>query len=186
MAERQNQNWYQRFVESYGPNFRIDINNPQMGYGGTNVYDIYGVTDKAEKSSISLDNTGKLKIYSDRSLELVAGERNSQDGAEGVDIFLHTRSGDVVVTAEKNGNIRISGKNIVLNADNNLDLIAGNELNITSTNTMNMNSNCVDIKGQCGSAVPIELQWGPRIFEGSFVGLDFILGSFSLSFSVSL
>jgi len=44
MAERQNQNWYQRFVESYGPNFRIDINNPQMGYGGTNVYDIYGVT----------------------------------------------------------------------------------------------------------------------------------------------
>lgn len=181
MAERQNQNWFQRFVESYGPNFRIDINNPQMGYGGTNVYDIYGVTDQAEKSSISLDNTGKLKIYSDRSLEIVAGERNSQDGQEGVDVFLHTRCGDVVITAEKNGKIRISGKNIVLNADETLDLIAGNEINITSTNTLNLNSNCVDIQGQCGSAVPTALQWGPRIFAGSFVGADFIIGSFSLS-----
>ena len=76
MAE---QNWYRRFVESYGPNFRIDINNPQMGYSGAHVYDIYGVTDQDEKANISLDHTGKLKFHSDRTIEIVAGEQRIHD-----------------------------------------------------------------------------------------------------------
>ena len=85
MAE---QNWYRRFVESYGPNFRIDINNPQMGYSGAHVYDIYGVTDQDEKANISLDHNGKLKFNSDRTIEIVAGEQQSRDGNRDVDILM--------------------------------------------------------------------------------------------------
>ena len=38
MAEKPNQNWEQRVVDSRGPKFRLDVNNPQMGADGANVY----------------------------------------------------------------------------------------------------------------------------------------------------
>ena len=41
MAEKPNQNWEQRVVDSRGPKFRLDVNNPQMGADGSNVYLMY-------------------------------------------------------------------------------------------------------------------------------------------------
>ena len=49
MAEKPNQNWEQRVVDSRGPKFRLDVNNPQMGADGANVYLMYAVTDNKEK-----------------------------------------------------------------------------------------------------------------------------------------
>ena len=31
MAERENQNWERRVIDSFGPKYSIDVNNPQMG-----------------------------------------------------------------------------------------------------------------------------------------------------------
>jgi hypothetical protein len=178
MAE---QNWYRRFVESYGPNFRIDINNPQMGYSGAHVYDIYGVTDQDEKANISLDHNGKLKFNSDRTIEIVAGEQQSRDGKRDVDILVHTRNGDICITASKNGEIRIGGKNIIIDADDELTLKAGNEIKVESDNGIQLCSNSVDTKGLAGNMIPTALQWGSKVFAGSFVGADFITDQFSLS-----
>ena len=36
MAEKPNQNWEARTIDSKGPKFRIDVNNPQMGADGPN------------------------------------------------------------------------------------------------------------------------------------------------------
>lgn len=177
MAE---QNWYRRFVESYGPNFRIDINNPQMGYSGAHVYDIYGVTDQDEKANISLDHTGKLKFHSDRTIEIVAGEQQSRDGKRDVDILIHTRNGDVAITASKNGEIRIAGKNIVIDADDELTLSAGNEIKLQSDNAIQLNSNSLDTTAVQGNLTPTALKFGSRVFAGSYVGADFITGTFGL------
>ena len=93
MAE---QNWYRRFVESYGPNFRTDISNPPRVIV-VHVYDIYGVTDQDEKANISLDHT-EGKFHSDRTIEIVAGEQQSRIISEML-IFIHTRNGDIAITA---------------------------------------------------------------------------------------
>ena len=47
MAERpfDKQNWQGRSLTSFGPKFRIDMNNPQMGCNGTEVYNLYAVTN---------------------------------------------------------------------------------------------------------------------------------------------
>ena len=47
MSERpfDKQNWQNRSVQSFGPKFRIDMGNPQMGLNGTEVYNIYAVTN---------------------------------------------------------------------------------------------------------------------------------------------
>ena len=177
MAE---QNWYRRFVESYGPNFRIDINNPQMGYSGAHVYDIYGVTDQDEKANISLDHNGKLKFHSDRTIEIVAGEQQSRDGKRDVDILIHTRNGDVAITASKNGEIRIGGKNIIVDADDELTLKAGNEIKLQSDNAIQLNTNSLDTTALQGNLAPTALKFGSRVFAGSYVGADFITGTFGL------
>lgn len=177
MAE---QNWYRRFVESYGPNFRIDINNPQLGYSGAHVYDIYGVTDQDEKANISLDHNGKLKFNSDRTIEIVAGEQQSRDGNRDVDILIHTRNGDVAITAGKNGEIRIGGKNIIIDADDELTLKAGNEIKVESDNAIQLMGNSIDTNALQGNMIPTALKFGSRVFAGSFVGADFITDTFSL------
>ena len=175
MAE---QNWYRRFVESYGPNFRIDINNPQLGYSGAHVYDIYGVTDQDEKANISLDHNGKLKFNSDRTIEMVAGEQQSRDGKRDVDILIHTRNGDIAITANKNGEIRIAGKNIIIDADDKLTLKAGSQARVLSDNSIELCSNEMDTKALKGNMVPTALQWGSQVFAGSYVGADFIEDTF--------
>ena len=51
MAERPNQKWGDRQLESLGANFRRDVNNPTMGCGGADVYRFYGVTDDDKNKS---------------------------------------------------------------------------------------------------------------------------------------
>ena len=54
MAQRpfENQNWQGRNFQSFGPKFRIDMCNPQMGLNGSEVYDFYSVTDNGDVSLI--------------------------------------------------------------------------------------------------------------------------------------
>ena len=57
MAEKPNQNWEQRVVDSRGPKFRLDVNNPQMGADGSNVYLMYAVTDNKDKQFSALSES---------------------------------------------------------------------------------------------------------------------------------
>ena len=43
MAEEKN-NWEGRQYDSFGPHFRIDSGNPQLGYNGAVVYDLLGLS----------------------------------------------------------------------------------------------------------------------------------------------
>lgn len=168
MAQKplEEQNWYARFVESYGPTFRIDINNPQMGYGGEDVYTLYGVTKKNDRSSISFDQSGKLKINSDLTLEIVAGEKNS---SKGEDILIHSRNGSISITADKNGNIKISGQNVTVESDYDMDFIAGSDINFNGAN-FNVNANGLFVQGLTGNLLPPEMQFTALVFTGSRVG----------------
>ena len=58
MAEKPNQNWEQRVIDSRGPKFRLDVNNPQMGSDGSNVYLMYAVTDNKETQFQALSESG--------------------------------------------------------------------------------------------------------------------------------
>lgn len=163
------QDWYSRFVESYGPSFRIDINNPQQGSGGAEVYSLYGFTSSNEKSSISFDQNGKLKLHSDLTIEIVAGEKNSPKDEE---ILIHSRNGNITIKADKNGAIKISGKNITIEADYDLELSAGNDIKIRAGNIISQNSNVNTLSALAGNAIPPEITFINRVFEGTPIGSD--------------
>lgn len=168
MAERplEKQNWYRHFVESYGPTFRIDIGNPQMGYGGADVYTMYGYTDDNKQSSISFDQNAKLKINSDVSIEIVAGEKA---GDKGEDILIHSRRGNVTITADRNGAIKIAGANITIEASGDLNLSAGNDIVANAGNIFRIEGNGAEIEGMTGNLIPPEMTFLFQVFKLSLI-----------------
>ena len=180
MGTRPNENWEGRTIDSRSPKFRIDVANPEMGAEGADVYKIYAVTDNNDVNLCSLSEGGKYKIHNDKSIEIVAGMTNTEGG---VDIVISGMKGDVIITAMKDGQVKIKGANIVLQADEDIDLIAGRNININGKAKVLLKGNKVHADGLMGNLV--ESTSGSfimRIFEGGSsmfpgdakIGMDFL------------
>ena len=174
MSERpfDKQNWQQRKLEGFGPKCRIDMCNPQMGLNGTDVYNIYAVTDSNDVSLTGLSEGGIYKIYNDQSIEIIAGQ-NSQ--SNGVDIVISGRNGDVCITAEKNGKVRIRAQNIMIDDDEDVDIKAGRNITLDSgSGRILLKGSKMDCDGLSGNLVPKSLQFVSKVFSSSFVGVDIV------------
>jgi uncharacterized protein (DUF2345 family) len=175
MAERPDQNIYKRQLISFNPNFRIDTANPQMGSSGTDIYRFYGITDDNNISSVSLSSSGLYSIKNDRTIAIVAGEKNE---GKSVDIIIVGRNGDVTITAERTGMVRIKANNIMLDADEDITLKAGrNIIQQSSAGRILLKGVSVDADGLRGNIIEnMGIGFGMKVFSGSFVGAD-VLGS---------
>jgi len=171
-------NWEERSYWRLGPNFGIDVKNPQLGLSGPDIYSMYGVTDNKDINVCGLNNgRGIYHIYNDRSIEIIAGQNNSGGG---VDIVIVGKNGDVTITAERNGSIRIRGKNIIIDADENINLTAGRNVNIKAGSRVVTQSNQADCIAKTGNLAPKGTSTGEKIFPaGSPAGDDEIAGTFS-------
>jgi len=163
----------QSFAELYGPKFGIYVNDQQMGIDGKQVYSFYGVTDQNLKSSIRFSETGNLKFNSDKSIEITAGEYNED---KGIDVNIQARRGNIVLKADRNGNVIISGANVIVNAAKNLDLISGKRTRIM-TNDLQIRAVSHSIRGLDGNAIPLNEQFIGRIYAGTQIGTDFLEGT---------
>lgn len=171
MAER-NKNVYKRQLISFNPNFRIDTANPQMGLTGTDVYKIYGVTDSGDnQSSISLSSGGLLGIYNDHAIQISGGTSN-QEGQE--DVVIIGNNGNVSISA--NGTVRIYATNIMIEAEEDVHIKAGRNISMKSgSGRLMIDGQRVDVKGTSGNLISLlGLDFTKKVFEGSFVGIDFI------------
>ena len=106
-----------RVLDVFGPNLVIESNGP-VGLGGPIAYQLYAVTDKKMKYQQALHASGLATIDADGTLEIQAGRKNNKDA---VSYMAMVHKGDMCMTAE-NGWIRLFGKNIVLEASNELVL----------------------------------------------------------------
>ena len=181
MSRRPNENWEARTIDSRSPKFRIDVANPEMGAEGSDVYKIYAVTDNKDVNLCSLSESGKYKIHNDKSVEIVAGMNNAEGG---VDIVISGMKGDVVITAMKDGQVKIKGANIVLQADEDIDLIAGRNINVNGKAKVLLKGNKVQADGLIGNLVEeTSGSFVMRVFEnvipggGNPVGVDYLRGS---------
>jgi hypothetical protein len=183
MAERPNQNWEARDIWSM-PSFRVDTNNPQMGYNGTLSYAMYCFNQSNDQNLTGLTESGSYRIYNDRCVEIVAGNKSSEDG---VDIVLTGMGGDITITAMRNGSIRIKGKNITIEADEDVDIKAGRNITTKSgSGRVLMQGNVIDAKGLSGNVVEKVSggSFGTKVFDGSYVGLDDISRNFAALASI--
>jgi hypothetical protein len=86
MATRPNQNWEARQLDSRGPQFRIDVNNPQMGFNGIDLYQIYSFNNNQDVNLAGFTEGGMYRIYSDRNVEIVSGSKSDEEGSIDVNI----------------------------------------------------------------------------------------------------
>ena len=189
----ESQNWQKRQYDSFGPHFRIETANPELGACGNIAYNLYGYSDSKDMSNIGMMGDGQLQIMADQCIT-VAGGANVEGG--GVCVNIVGTKGDVTITAMKNGDVRIKGRNIILDADENIELAAGGKVNIDSAelvatrqNTTRINArktrisgNNIDIAGSSNvtlltSKGPIrvnrfksrDVDWALQVFAGTAV-----------------
>ena len=178
MAKRpeDKQNWYLRECISYNPKVREEICNPSFGYLGASNYFLYTVSDKNLKTSIDFTDAGKALFNSDESIEIVAGERS---GDKSENILVHSRRGNISITADRTGNIRISGNNVVVESNGDLEYVAGSDFVVDAAN-MRFQGNSIEADALTGSMVPPQKQFLFKVFANSFVGGGVILKALGL------
>ena len=127
---------------------------------------LYAVTDNKEQHLCALSEGGTYHIHNDGKIEMIGG-LNRQAG--GVDVQISTKKGDITITANENGQVRIKGSSIEI------DLKAGRNINLNAGARILLNANKVDAKGLLGNL--IEKTSGSfiqRVFAPTKVGMDYL------------
>tara|TARA_B100000214_G_C23889124_1_gene590957 strand:+ start:399 stop:1043 length:645 start_codon:yes stop_codon:yes gene_type:complete len=179
MGTRPNENWEARTIDSRSPKFRIDVANPEMGAEGADVYKIYAVTDNDDVNLCALSEGGKYKIHNDKSMEIVAGMTNTEGG---VDIVIAGMKGDILITAMRDGQVKIKGANIAIQADEDIDLIAGRNINVNGKAKVMLKGNKVQADGLIGNLVESTsgsfimrvFEGGGRLPDDAKIGMDYL------------
>ena len=167
------QNWERRILQSFGSNFRLDVSNPQKTVGGEDVYNFYSVTDEEKVCLMGQQQDGIWRLYNDDKVEIVGGAKVVEDG---VCVTIVGKNGDVVINADNNGRVRVRGQNIMIQADEDVNITAGRNVNIKSgSGRVLLSGNTLEKDGLKGNLLDPEKQFAWRVFEGT--GLP--AGSFS-------
>ena len=174
MAERptDKQNWQDRQYDSYGPHFRIESGNPQMGESGTQVYSIFGQGTDTNTSTITMSKSGLMSVYNDQSIEIVGGSKM----VNGCNINLIGKNGDITITAMSNGEVKITAKNIVVTADEDIDMVAGRNINLRASKEIKLQSAIANCDALVGNLAPRDVTFAGLVYKGTKAGLDVVPG----------
>ena len=126
-----NQNPQGHEFTSFSPNFRIEVNNPQVGFNGPGIYDLYGFNDDGDVSLAGMTQGGIYRIYNDRTIEIIGGQ-NSERG--GVDICITGMKGSILITAQENGEILIKGAKVTVESKGDMHFKSGGNMKLDCGN----------------------------------------------------
>ncbi len=169
MSERF-KNWNERFFKSFGPRFRIDVANPVMGLGGSDVFRMYGATKQGNKFSLGMNESGRVEMNSDVSIDIIAGQKND---AKSTDIFIHSRSGTIDINVAQNGKVRVRGNNVEIDASESITMNA-RSIRLEGSDEISLQAPKVWSRGRKGNLVPKTFM--QSVAFGSFIGADSIGG----------
>ena len=174
MAERptDKQNWQDRQYDSYGPHFRIESGNPEMSESGTTVYSIMGQGTDNNTSTITMTKSGLMSVYNDQSIEIVGGSKM----VNGCNINLVGKNGDITITAMSNGSVKITAKNITIQADEDVDITAGMNINLNACNEIKLRSAIANCDALVGNLTPRNVTFGGLAYAGTSAGIDAVPG----------
>ena len=165
MSTKPNQNWQERNYESFTPNVKLDCNNPQEGFSGPIVYNMLACSKGGNQSSYGMTESGLFHIYNDQCIEIIGGQKVEGGG---VCVNIAGTKGDVWITAMSNGDVKITGTNILIDASKNVEIQAGSNFSVKA-NKINMSSNECFIKAPRGKISVKDVSWSGAVFSGTSV-----------------
>lgn len=180
MAELQ-KNYNRRVIDCRGPHFRIDSGHPQVGACGAEVFKIYATNDNDDVFLIDHTQGGLSRIAADKTLEIRAGDKN-QPGK--IDIRISAANGNISLNAD-NGSVNVKAKNVMVKADQDLDLNAGRNVNITAgSGRVHLKANTVSASGKRGNL--IHKTFGLNMFASSYVPNNILQAAFGADAAVNV
>jgi hypothetical protein len=145
----------------------------------TERYDL-DIDTKTDIKSSKKDSTKIRYIINKISTASDLYNKGQKSESNGVDIIISGRNGDVCITAEKNGRVRIRAQNIMIDADEDVDIKAGRNITLDSgSGRLLIKANKADCDALDGNLIPPGTSFGEQVFSGSFVGADIIAKTFS-------
>ena len=151
----------------------VSISDPQMNGDGPSIAGFYGYTENKDVDLKLFSESGTFHHHNDKCIEMIAGSKSS---AKDVSFILATVNGDITITCMNNGNIKIKGQNIMIQADEDIDLKAGRNVNIIAKNgKTEIRGQEVNADGLTGNLVEATVgSWLQQVTNGTYVGQDFL------------
>ena len=98
---------------------------------GNIAYNLYGYADSGDTANLGLKGNGLFDIFADQCITIDGGAKVEGGG---LCVNIIGSKGDIAITAMDNGDVKIKGRNIILDADGgNIEMIArGGKVDIDS------------------------------------------------------
>ena len=78
---------------------------------------------------------GIYHFYNNRTIEIIGGQNN---GRGSVDVCITGMKGSVVISAMENGDVRVSGKDIIFDAKKNIKFKCGENFTVDAGNKIDL------------------------------------------------
>ena len=163
------QDYEARQFETFG-RLRIDSGNPELGNDGATVYALVADGNSGNTSYFGMSEGGQYHIFNDQCFNIVAGVKKKGDGA-GVNIAAN--HGDICITCQKNGTVKISGQNITIDAEKHLKFNADScEFAVTSQKGIQFSTPYLNTSAKRGNLVRNVDSFMGVCFANTKVGMD--------------
>ena len=165
---------YTRWDFNRNTNCIVESGNPTVGFGGGTVFQ--RVTEQNDQTtSCSITEDGQYNLFVDDTITLVGGA--TKDGGTCFNIV--GKNGDVTITAERNGDIKIKGSNILIDADDNINITSRKSVTIKGSNSIFFDTPNLNTNAMTGNLAPRSVTFGGLVFRGTKVGANAISDAFT-------
>ena len=162
-------NWEGRDIDSRGPKFRIDVNNPEMGDAGKNAYLMVGTTENETTQFSALSETGTYMLHNEKSIEIVSAEPTSSNTA--IKISAQKGNFEIIVS---DGQVKIKGSNIVFESATDITMKAGRNISLNAGQNVTLKGIKASASALVGNLVHATGSWIERIYQPTYVGADYL------------
>ena len=156
------------------PVFKFQTGNPTYGYGGGTVFS-QQMEQNNQTAHVGMTEDGQYNMFVDDTLTISGG--NTKEG--GVCVNIVGKNGDVTITAENNGDMKIKGKNILIDADENLNISSKKNVTISGKSSIFFDTPNLATNAMTGNLAPRDVTFGGLTFRGTKVGGNAISDAFT-------
>ena len=156
------------------PNFKFTTGNPTYGFGGGTIFS-QQMEQNNQTGHWGMTEDGQMNLFNDATITISGG--NEMEGGECVNIV--GANGSVSITAMNNGDIKIKGTNIIIDADQNINIMSKKNVTISGKSSIFFDTPNLATNALTGNLAPRDVTFGGLVFRGTKVGQGAISNAFT-------
>ena len=156
------------------PNFKFQTGNPTYGYGGGTVFS-QQMEQNNQTGYWGMTEDGQMNLFNDDTITISGG--NTKEGGDCINIV--GANGSVNITAMENGDIKIKGTNIIIDAEQNINIMSKKNVTISGKSSIFFDTPNLATNAMTGNLAPRDVTFGGLVFRGTKVGGNAISDAFT-------